>query len=134
MKQNWQIKVEDENRPLAIAKVAKEAAELVHCAVEAKAEVSEIEQVLETNDHVKMWETLQRFLAIYWRFIVGTSPFTNITMVVLTREMMKIITTEAIRHQLKIMIGFVYASHALNGACRIAFQECFSSRVRKLRA
>ena len=46
MESAWQIRIEDENRQLSIAKIAKQASELVHCAVEARDEVTEIEQVL----------------------------------------------------------------------------------------
>ena len=42
MESAWQIEIEDEKRQLAIARIAKEAAELVPCATEAQAEVAEI--------------------------------------------------------------------------------------------
>lgn len=126
MESAWQIEIVDEKRQLAIATIAKEAAELVHCAAEAQEEVAEIEQALATNEHVRMWETLQKFLARYWQFIIGTSPITKITVIPLTKEMMKIMTLEALRHQLQLVIGFVYACHAMKGAGRIAFEECFN--------
>ena len=128
----WQITGEDEKRQLAMVEIAKQAAELVHCAAEAKAEVAEIERVLAGNDHVRMWETLQKYLTRYFRFIVGTSPFTNITIVALTKDAMRILTSEALRHQLQLAIGFVYAFHALNGSCKLAFQSQFSKLTRKL--
>ena len=132
MEEMYQIKIEDEKRQVAMARIAKQAAELVHCAVEAKEEVAEIEQVLVDNDHVRMWETLQKYLARYFLFIVGTSPFTNITVIALTKDMIRILTTETLRLQLQLMSGFVYAFHALNGSCRIAFQTQFSKLTRKL--
>ena len=132
MEENWQIKIEDETRQLAMARIAKQAAEFVHCSIEAKAEVAEIEKVLADGDHVKMWETLQKYLARYLLFIVGTSPFTNIIVVALTKDMIRIITPEALRHQLQVMIGFVCAFHALNGPCKLAFQAHFSQLTRKL--
>ena len=132
MEEMYQIKIEDEKRQVAMARIAKQAAELVHCAVEAKEEVTEIEQVLVDNDHVRMWETLQKYLAGYFLFIVGTSPFTNITVIALTKDMIRILTMETLRLQLQLMIGFVYAFHALNGSCKIAFQTQFSKLTRKL--
>lgn len=132
MEEMYQIKIEDEKRQVAMARIAKQAAELVHCAVEAKEEVAEIEQVLVDNDHVRMWETLQKYLARYFLFIVGTSPFTNITVIALTKDMIRILTMETLRLQLQLMIGFVYAFHALNGSCKIAFQTQFSKLTRKL--
>ena len=132
MEEMYQIKIEDEKRQVAMARIAKQAAELVHCAVEAKEEVAEIEQVLVDNDHVRMWETLQKYLARYFLFIVGTSPFTNITVIALTKDMIRILTTETLRLQLQLMSGFVYAFHALNGSCKIAFQTQFSKLTRKL--
>jgi len=132
MEEIYQIKTEDEKRQVAMARIAKQAADLVHCAVEAKEEVTEIEQVLVDNDHVRMWETLQKYLARYFLFIVGTSPFTNITVIALTKDMIRILTTETLRLQLQLMIGFVYAFHALNGSCKIAFQTQFSKLTRKL--
>ena len=132
MESVWQIKIEDANRQLAIAKIAKQAAELVHCAVEVKEEVAEIEQALATNDHVVMWETLQKLLARYWQFINDTSRITNITVVLLTKEMLRIITTEAIRYQLQIVIGFVYIFHAIKCVGRIAFEECFNKLLKGL--
>ena len=132
MESVWQIKIEDERRQLAMAEIAKQAAELVRCVAEAKEEVTEIEQVLAGNDHVRMWETLQKYLARYYLFIVGTSPFTNITIIALTKDAMRIMTSEALRHQLQLVIGFVYAFHALNGACKLAFQTQFAKLTRKL--
>ena len=132
MEDGWQIKIEDEKRQLAMARIAKQAAEFVHCAIEAKTEVAEIEQVLADGDHVRMWETLQKYLARYLLFIVGTSPFTNITVVALAKDMIRIVTAEALRHQLQLIIGFVYAFHALNGSCKLAFQAHFSQLTRKL--
>ena len=132
MEEMYQIKIEDEKRQVTMARIAKQAAELVHCAVEAKEEVTEIEQVLVDNDHVRMWETLQKYLARYFLFIVGTSPFTNITVIALTKDMIRILTMETLRLQLQLMIGFVYAFHALNGSCKIAFQTQFSKLTRKL--
>lgn len=132
MEDGWQIKIENEKRQLAMARIAKQAAEFVHCAIESKAEVAEIEQVLADGDHVRMWETLQKYLAKYLLFIVGTSPFTNITVVALTKDMIWIVTSEALRHQLQLIIGFVYAFHALNGSCKLAFQMHFSQLARKL--
>lgn len=55
MESAWQIEIVDEKRQLAIATIAKEAAELVHCAAEAQEEVAEIEQALATNEHVRMF-------------------------------------------------------------------------------
>ena len=132
MESAWQITGEDEKRQLAMAEIAKQAAELVHCAAEAKEEVAEIERVLAGNDHVQMWETLQKYLARYFLFIVGTSPITNITIIPLTKDMMRIMTLEVLRHQLKLMIGFVYAFHALSGSYKLAFQTQFSELTRKL--
>ena len=132
MEEMYQIKIEDEKRQVAMARIAKQAAELVHCAVEAKEEVAEIEQVLVDNDHVRLWETLQKYLARYFLFIVGTSPFTNIKVIALTKDMIRILTMETLRLQLQLMIGFVYAFHALNGSCKIAFQTQFSKLTRKL--
>ena len=130
MESAWQITGEDEKRQLALAEIAKQAAELVHRAAEAKEEVAEIERVLAGNDHVRMWETLQKYLGRYLLFIVGTSPFTNITIVALTKETMRIMTSEVLRHQLQLVIGFVYAFHALNGPCKLAFQSQFSKLTR----
>ena len=132
MESVWQITIEDEKRQLTMARIAKQAAELVHCAVEAQEEAAEIEQVLAVNDHVRMWETLQKYLARYFLFIVGTSPFTNITIIALTKDAMRIVTSEALRHQLRLIIGFVYAFHALSGPCKLAFQTQFSKLTRKL--
>lgn len=133
MESAWQIEIIDEKRQLAIARIAKEAAKLVHCAAEAQEEVAEIEQALATNEHIRMWETLQKFLARYWQFIIGTSPITKITVVPLTKEMMKIITLEALRHQLQLVIGFVYACHAMKGAGRIAFGESFNKLLKGMK-
>ena len=132
MESAWQIKFEDEKRQLAMAEIAKQAAELVHCSAEAKEEIAEIEQVLSVNDHVRMWETLQKYLARYFLFIVGTSPFTNITIIALTKDAMRIVTLEVLRHQLQLVIGFVSAFHALKGPCKLAFQTQFSKLTRKL--
>ena len=133
MEENWQIKIDDEERQLKIARVEKAAAVALHCAAEAKAEVDEIEQALATNDHVVMWETLQKFLARYWQFIVNTSGITGITIVPLSKEMIKVITTESLRHQLQLAIGFVYASHAIKCVGRIAFEECFHKLLKGLK-
>ena len=130
IEENWQIKIEDGERQLKIARVEKAAAEVLHCAGEAKAEVVEIEQALATNEHVRMWVTLQKFLARYWQFINATSGITNIAAIPLPKEMVRIITTEDLRHQLQLVIGFVYASHAIECVGRIAFEECFNKLLK----
>ena len=72
MESAWQITIEDEKRQLAMARIAKQAAELVHCVVDAQEEVVEIEQVLAGNDHVQMWETLQKYLTRSgWHMIIS---------------------------------------------------------------
>ena len=133
MEENWQIKIEDEKRQLAIARVEKEASEVLHCAADAKAEVDEIEQAWATNEHVRMWETLQKFLAGYWQFINNTSGITKIAVFPLSKGMVKIITTEAVRHQLQLVIGFVYVWHAIECVGRIAFEECFNKLLKGLK-
>ena len=130
MESAWQIKIEDEKHQLAIARIEKTAAEVLHCANEARAEVNEIEQALVANEHVRMWETLQKFLARYWQFINETSMITNIIVIPLPKEMERIITTEAVRHQLQLVIGFVYACHAIKCVGRIAFEECFNKLLK----
>ena len=132
MEENWQIKIEDEKWQLAIARIEKEAAEVLHCVAEAKAEVAEIERALATNEHVRMWVTLQNFLARYWQFINGISGVTNIAVIPLSKKMVRIITTEAVRHQLQLVIGFVYACHAIECVGQIAFEECFNKLLKGL--
>ena len=130
MEENWQIKIDDEERQLKIVRVEKAAAEVLHCAARAKTEVDEIEQALATNEHVRMWETLQKFLARYRQFIIGTSSITNITIIPLPKEMIQIITTEDVSNQLRLVIGFVYAWHAIECVGRIAFEECFNKLLK----
>ena len=132
--ENWQIKIEDGERQLRIARVEKAAAEVLHCAGEAKAEVVEIEQALATNEHVRMWVALQKILARYWQFIVNTSGITGIAVVPVPKEMIKVITTEALHRQLQLAIGFVYASHAIKCVGRIAFEECFNKLLKGLKS
>lgn len=126
------LNVRDEKRQLAMAGVAKEVAETVHCAFMANAEVGEIHRAMSTNSREEMWITLQRYIAKYRLFIVGTSPVTNVTVIALTREDAVALSKAAIRHQLQIMVGYVCAYHALNSSCRIAFQECFAKRIKGL--
>ena len=79
-----------------------------------------------------MWVMLQTKIAQYRGFIVGVSPFTNITVTDLPKEVVLKMTDEAICNQLKILVGFVYAYHAMFGTFRIAFQECLSKMLRRL--
>ena len=132
MEENWQIKGEDEKQQLAMAGVAKDVAEVVHCAFMASAEVGEISRALATNSREEMWNALQKYIERYRLFIVGTSPVTNVTVIDLTKEEVVALSNVEIQHQLKIMTGFIYAYHALNSAFRIAFQECFEKRIKKL--
>ena len=125
MNGGWQIKGDDDKQQLAIVDVARQAAEMAGCAHKAKSDVDEITRVLANDDHVEMWQTLQKFIVRYTYFIIGISPFTGIIVYRLTPEMIRIVTTEAIRYQLKLMIGYVYAYYALNGTSRIAFQNHF---------
>ena len=80
-----------------------------------------------------MWVTLQNFLARYWQFINDTSGITNIAVFPLSKEMVRIITTEAVRHQLQLVIGFVYAWHAIECVGRIAFEECYNKLLKGLK-
>ena len=132
MESAWQIKIEDEKRQLAMAGIAKEAAEVVHCAFMASAEGGEINRSMATNLREEMWKTLQKYIAKYRLFIVGTSPVTNVTVIDLTRAEVASLSNVAIRYQLQLMIGFVCAYHALNSSFRIAFQQCFAKRIKAL--
>ena len=71
-----------------------------------------------------------------WLFGSGVDPLgpgiTNIAAIPLPKEMVRIITTEAVRHQLQLVIGFVYASHAIECVGRIAFEECFNKLLKGL--
>lgn len=125
MNSGWQIRGDDEKRQLAIVDIARQAAEMANCALEAKVDVDEITRALDRDDHVEMWQTLQKFIVRYTDFIIGTSPFTSITVYLLTPEMIRVVTTESIRYQLRLMIGFAYAYHALNGTSSSVFQNHF---------
>jgi len=132
MKSTWQIKGDEEERQLAIARIAREAAEVTHCAFLANKEVTDINQAINTNQRETMLTTLQKYIAKYRLFIVGTSPITKVTVFELTKEEVMCLTNVAICNQLQMMIGFIYAYHALNGACKIAFQECFTKLSRMI--
>ena len=79
-----------------------------------------------------MFACLQKYINKYRGFIVGLSPLTNVMVVNLTKEIMPALTEEVVRWQLQVMIGFVYAYHALLGSSRIAFQEYFTKLSKRL--
>ena len=60
------------------------------------------------------------------------APITNITIVNISDNEFQLLTAELLSKQLGIMKGFIYAHHALLGACRIAFQQCFDKMFKKL--
>ena len=127
-----EIQSQDEKRALAISDIARMAAEATHCAFMAKAEVDEVKAVVAAGKRSLMWEMLQTKIAQYRGFIVGVSPFTNITVTDLPKEVVSKLTDASMRNQLKILIGYVYAYHAMFGTFRMAFQECFSKMLRSL--
>lgn len=129
--EKYQIQCVDYEKELEIARLARAAAEAVHCAFEAQAEVDEVDRVIATGDRNSMFTCLQSTIGRYREFIVGLSPITNLTVVNLRKEDVPMLTVEILAKQLRIMKGFIYAHHALSGASRIAFQECFSKMSKR---
>ena len=128
----FQIQCVDYETELGIARIARMAAEAVHCAFEVQAEVNEIDRIIATEDWNSMFACLQSAIRRYRDFIVGLSLVTNLTVVNLRKEDVPLLTVEILTKQLQITKGFIYAHHALSGACRIAFQECFSKMLKHL--
>ena len=130
--EKYQIQCVDYDKELEIARLARFAAEAVHCAFEAQAEVDEINRIVAIGDWNSMFACLQSAIGRYRGFIVGLSPVTNLTVVNLRKEDVPLLTVEILAKQLQIMQGFIYAHHALSGVYRIAFQECFSKMFKRL--
>jgi hypothetical protein len=128
----YQIQSLNSDRELSISQIVKTAAEATHCAFKAQAEVNEITQIILAGDWECMFACLQKYINKYRGFIVGLSPLTNVMVVNLTKEIMPALTEEVVRWQLQVMIGFVYAYHALLGSSRIAFQEYFTKLSKRL--
>ena len=124
MKTSLQLELRDEELQLKVARIVQRAAEVTHCAFAAKQEAEEISQTIASGDREQMWKVLQRYLKEYHDFIIGTSVVTNLTVVPLPLEVAATVTVDFLKSQLCLVKGYVYASHALKSACRIAFQEC----------
>lgn len=131
--EKYQIQCVNYEKELEVARLARAAAEAVHCAFEAQAEVDEVNRVIATGDWNTMFACLQSTIGRYREFIVGLSPITNLTVVNLRKEDVPVLTAEVLTKQLQIMKGFIYAHHALSGFNRIAFQECFSKMLKQLK-
>ena len=127
----YQIQCVDYDKELELARIAKAAAEAVHCAFKAQAEVDEVNRVIATGDRDSMFICLQTSIAKYRGFIVGLSPITNLTVVNLRKEDVLLLTVEILVKQLQVMNGFIYAHHAMSCMSRIAFQECFSKMYKR---
>lgn len=130
--EKYQIQCVDYEKELEIARLARAAADAVHCAFEAQAEVDEINCIIATEDWNSMFACLQSAISRYRDFIVGLSPVTNLTVVNLRKEDVPLLAVEILTKQLQIMKGFIYAHHALSGAYRIAFQESFSKMFKRI--
>jgi hypothetical protein len=124
MNTSLQLEINDEVNQLRVARIVQRAAEMTHCAFAAKQEVEEIAHTIASGDREQMWEVLQRYLKEYHDFIIGTSVVTNLTVVPLPLEVAATVTVDFLKSQLCLVKGYVYASHALKSACRIAFREC----------
>ena len=129
--EKYQIQCVDYDKELEVARIAKAAAEAVHCAFKAQAEVDEVNRVIATGDRDSMFICLQTSIAKYRGFIVGLSPITNLTVVNLRKEDIPLLTVEILVKQLQVMNGFIYAHHAMSCMSRIAFQECFSKMYKR---
>lgn len=128
----YQIQSIKYERELEIARLAKVAAEATHCAFMAQAEVDEINRIIATADKNSMFACLQAKICKYRGIVVDFSPITNITIVNISDNEFQLPTAELLSKQLGIMKGFIYTHHALSGACRIAFQQCFDKMFKKL--
>ena len=132
MKTSLQLEINDEASQLKVARIVQRAAEVTHCAFTAKQETEEISQTIASGDREQMWEVLQRYLKEYHDFIIGTSVVTNLTVVSLPLEVAATVTVDFLKGQLCLVKGYVYASHALKSACRIAFRECLHKLLKVL--
>lgn len=130
--EKYQIQCVDYDKELEVARIAKAAAEAVHCAFKAQTEVDEVNRVIATGDRDRMFTCLQSAIARYRGFIIGLSPITNLTVVNLRKEDFPLLTVEILIKQLQVMNGFIYAHHAMSCMSRIAFQECFSKMFKRL--
>lgn len=130
--EKYQIQCVDYEKELEIARLARLAAEAVHCAFEARTEVDEVNRIIETGNWNSMFACLQSAIGRHRDFIVGLSPVTNLMVVNLRKDDVPLLTVEILTKQLQIMQGFIYAHYALSGVCRIAFQECFSKMFKSL--
>lgn len=122
---NRQFQPEDRQLALELAHCAEQAAEEVHCIILATKEVSRIRETIDSREWNRMWTALQEFLDRYKFLILASSPVTNITLIRLTPDQVARITTDDLIVQLRIVIGFVFAHHAIHSVNRLAFQQCF---------
>ena len=119
---------------LEIARCAERAAEAIHCVVHATKEVTQIRSAINSGERNRMWTVLQEFLTRYRLFIKAMSPVTSITIVPLSQDEIARMSTKDLTDQLRIVIGFVFAHHAILGASRVAFQQCFDKLTRRIQS
>lgn len=132
MQSAQRFEIPDQARQVKIADVVVKAIKETHTiTATAEAKSKNARTALLGGDKHEMWIALQCYLRNYRDFINETSWITNVCVYSVTPEYYEQVTTEDLRHQLKIVIGFVYLKEAANSASKDMLHQVIKKALQK---
>ena len=109
----------------------KTACEMVHACLDAKKKAEKAEQVLKSEDKIKLWNVLQEYLREYADFINGVSGLTRVGVYKVDKDYFNLITVNDIKQQIKGVISFVYLKKVWYSTAKGTFEQCLKSLFKR---
>lgn len=110
---------------------AQEAARRIRFVQHADQKCKEIRNVLQCDNKEQLWVVLQNALARYIVFVNSISGLTGIYIRHVDAEYYNRVSIEDIKHQLRLMIGFIYVHEAIQSKMKAMFKDCLKKCLKE---
>lgn len=131
MTENFQeLQIRYEEKSLKAAEFAKTAAEKTHTVFMAQRKSQEAVDAISSGNKATMWNTLQKYLRSYSDFINRTARITGLRLYRVDKDFYDNVTSDDIKKQLHMVIGFVYAYEAVTSAAKATFKNCLKKLLK----
>ena len=115
------------NRTEAFIKCIKQAAEKVRFVQRAEMSCCEIRAVMKIDDKKSLWDVLQKYLRMNMEFINSMKDLTGVYIYPVDEKFYEAVTVVEIKHQLQMLIGYIYAKEAIHSRVKSSFKQCLKN-------
>ena len=115
----------------AFIKCTQEAARRIRFVQQAEQKCRGIRNALLSDNKEQLWAVLQNTLVRYMGFINSISCLTGVCICYVDAEYYNKVSIEDIKHQLRLMIGFIYVYEAAHSTMKEQFKECLKKCLKE---